>query len=151
MVVLSLLTYGYISLNNEQKVYKVAFWPHQRQMSISGFEINYDKNYSGGLFVQHHFKIEGKIKGEIYGYKGRKPYIKGVQISEKLVGEPGQEKVYMDIYPIIEMINEEDYNIENTPFEYTFTHTLNAYKWSENTYVINCLGKEQTIIMVNQK
>lgn len=153
ILVVSLLfnmLFGFMIIKNNNIEYKVKFWPHKRPITLSEMNIEHEDQFSYGI-GGHQLSLTINLIGNVSGYIGRRPYIKSVHVSESLQSDENGEYVLLSLYPIIDVSNDNTYQLESIPFSYQFSYNLNTYQWGNNRYVIRCLDHDRTIELFNQK
>lgn len=141
---------------------EIGWWAYQESLKVDSFMVEFEESKLN-LFNSKSL-IKYTIKGKL-SYKGHwKPSIKNIHVSQRFLRQYNREfhpylysdttktpEAMIEITPVIEVTDDDNYNGEEIEFEFTNELKLESFHWGNNWVRFQCADKSQDLILKQRK
>ena len=141
---------------------EIGWWAYQESLKVDTFKVKFVESKLN-LFNSKSL-IEYSVKGKL-SYNGHwKPSIKNIHVSQRFLRRYNRElhpyldsdttkipEAMIEITPVIEVTNDDNYNGEEIEFEFTNELKLESFHWGNNWIRFQCSDKSQDLILKQRK
>lgn len=128
----------------------IGSWPYQKDLRVDDLAVTVvDARLN--LFNKHAL-VRFQLKGRIAYRKGWRPFIKEVQISQRLAGDP-TTRPYGDfaLVPVVGVEQDERYAGEDVQFDVKVEQLVESLDWGSNHYVVVAGNKQAEFDLQQRK
>lgn len=139
--------------DNVAVTYQVGWWAYQENLKINAIEVELAGDKSLSLMNN---KTNAKIiiRGVVSGLEGNwRPTIARIHASERFTpsAESKERVSRIELTPIVEVVKDSSYKGSDVPFEISFTHPVNTFRWGNNDMVFVSGNQEKKIVLLQRK
>ena len=141
---------------------KIGWWPYQESLKIDSFTVEIVESKLN-LFNRKSL-IKYTVRGKLSNDGHWKPSIKSIHVSQRFLRIYDRElhpyldtdttktpEAMIEITPIIEVVNDDNYNGEEIEFEFTNELKLESFHWGNNWVRFKCADKWQDLTLEQRK
>ncbi len=140
--------------------YDIGWWANQESLKIEAFEVKLVESELN-LFNKQSL-ISYTVKGKLSNSDNWKPFVDKIHLSQRFLNKDYNElhpdsvttempEAIIEITPIIEVVNDNDYNGEKIDFEFTNELKLESFHWGNNWVRFRCADKSKDLFLDQKK
>lgn len=141
---------------------EIGWWAYQEALKVDSFSVEFVESKLN-LFNSKSL-IKYTVKGKLANDGQWKPSIKNIHISQRFIRQYDRElhpyldsdttnipEAIIEITPVIEVTNDENYRGEIIEFEFTNELKLESFHWGNNWVRFQCADKWKDLILKQRK
>ncbi len=133
---------------------EIGWWPYQESLTIDSFTVEFVESKLN--LKNSKSLIRYTVKGKLVSQDHLKPSIKNIHVSKRFIRKSDGElnsklDAVIEITPVIQVINDRNYNGEVLDFEFTNELKLESFHWGNNWVRFQCVDKWKDLIMKQRK
>lgn len=130
--------------------HKLSWWPYQEGLVVSSLSVEVgDLNLN---LMNGEFSVRVRVSGRVVGYKGWRPRIASVHVSERFLPNALDDgrKAHVEFTPIVEVSQDSTYSNEPVPYLIEWAYPLETWRWGTNAFELGC-GDRTEVFEVRQR
>jgi len=141
---------------------EIGWWAYQKSLKVDSFSVEFVESKLN-LFNSKSL-IKYTVKGKLANDGQWKPSIKNIHISQRFIRQYDKElhpyldsdttnipEAIIEITPVIEVTNDENYRGEIIEFEFTNELKLESFHWGNSWVRFQCADKWKDLILKQRK